>query len=273
MLNILNATNFSFYGFALICFLFGSLISFLALRSWAKKRAKKLLDKEKDAFIAIASHYLLTPLSVIEGAISTIQEHETTFTLEQRQDMHKKIKEGADRLLRIAEQMLLVVRLEEGKLQLNKSITSLSDAIQLIIRRNDLSAKRKQIAIRFISNPNNRYEGEYDAKAITQAIDAVVNNAIKFSQEGSQVIIILAEQEKQYIIEVRDEGIGMTAEQLEQAKDKFYRGTPPYQFDYEGIGLGLHVTDVVVRAHAGQLIIFSDGKNQGTIIQITLSRP
>lgn len=256
----------------LISFIVGFLIGFLVLRSWAKKRSKKILDLEKESFIAIASHYLLTPLSIIEGAVATVQEHETTFTLEQRQNMHQKIKEGADRLLRIAEQMLLVVRLEQGELHLTKSIVALSDVIQLIIRRNDIAAKRKQVMIKLISDPDNKYEGAYDLKTITQAIEAVVDNAIKFSEENSQVVILLAEQNQQYIIEVRDQGIGLTAEQLQLAKDKFYRGTPPYQFDYEGIGLGLHVSDVIMRAHGGQILIFSDGKNRGTIVQLILPR-
>lgn len=267
-----NTIDLGFFITILISFLVGFLIGFLVLRSWAKKRSKKLLDEEKESFIAIASHYLLTPLSIIEGAVSTAQEHETTFTLEQRQDMHEKIKEGADRLLRIAEQMLLVVRLEQGELNLNKSIISLSEVVQSIIRHNDITAKRKKVMIKFISDPDNKYEGAYDLKTVTQAIESVIDNAIKFSEENSQVVILLAEQNQQYIIEIRDQGIGMTAEQMQLAKDKFYRGTPPYQYDYEGIGLGLHVTDVVMRAHGGQILIFSDGKNRGTIVQLILPR-
>jgi len=88
-----NTIDLGFFITILVSFLVGFLIGFLVLRSWAKKRSKKILDLEKESFIAIASHYLLTPLSIIEGAVATVQEHETTFTLEQRQSM-KKLKRG-----------------------------------------------------------------------------------------------------------------------------------------------------------------------------------
>lgn len=271
---MLSSSILIFFGIGLICFFIGFIIALLILKSWAKAKAKRQLDAYKNEFIAIASHYLLTPLSIIEGAISTILEHEMTFNAEQRRDMYEKIEEGANRLLRISEQMLLVVRIEEGELTINRSIYSLSTIVQDVINKLNNIAKLRGIIVRLVSDPNNKYEGKYDQKVLFQAIEAVIENAIKFSSDNSQIIVTIQENNDQQIniVQVKDQGIGMTAEQMQMAREKFYRGTPPYQFDYEGIGLGLHVADVVIKAHNGRLIIQSSGKDRGSIVQIVLPK-
>lgn len=262
--------NFIIYltaGFAI-----GFLVGFLFLYSWSKNRARSILDKDKTQFIAITSHYLLTPLSIIEGTISHLQEKESTISLKEREEQHEIIKESADRLLRIADQMLLVNRLNDGKLNLNLAAQSLSSITQEVVNKHDRAAKRRGIFIRFIADPHNRYEGQYDGDALRSAINSIIENAIKFSHDGAQVVVLIEEKEGHHLIEVRDQGIGMTAEQLQMAKDKFYRGTPPYQFDYEGIGLGLYVSDVVARSHKGEIIIQSSGKEHGTVVQLVLPK-
>ena len=254
-------------------FLFGFLISLIVLRGWAVKASRANLDKEKTAFIAIASHYLLTPLSILEGTISHLQEKESTLSLEEREEQHQIIKESSDRLLRIAEEMLLVMRLKDGKLPLNVMINSLLDITSNVVRKEDRNAKRRGILVRFIANSTNKLEGLFDADSLRTAIGSVIDNAIKFSHDSSEVTVLLEEREQVYILEVRDQGIGMTAEQMQLAKDKFYRGTSPYQFDYEGIGLGLHVTDLIMKAHNGQLLIQSSGKDGlGTVVQLIFPR-
>lgn len=257
---------------AISCFLFGFLISLIVLRGWARKISKAKLDKEKTAFIAVASHYLLTPLSIIEGTISHIQEKESILTLQEREEQHQILKESADRLLLIAEQMLLLTRVENGELKVNSTVQSLYTIVHEVVIKEDKNAKRRNIYIRFIADPNNRFEGRFDHDSLRAAIRAVVENAVKFSHDDSQVMVLLAEKDKNYILEVRDQGIGMTAEQLMMAKEKFYRGTPPYQFDYEGIGLGLYAADIVMKAHQGKLIIQSSGEDLGTIVQLVFER-
>lgn len=257
----------------LIGFGAGGLIIFLlrrgAMKTAIELRAKKLLSGKQEAFIAIASHYLLTPISIIQSAVNRLAE-KPNLELDQRIELYDTIISGEKRLYIIAEQMLLSSKLVNGEFNLSTQVARFHEPVIEALREVELIAKQKGITFSTDIKQAPPIESSFDPKQLKTATVAVLDNAIKFSREKGVIRVRVARDGTTGIIEVTDDGIGMTAEQLAHATDKFYRGTPPYVFDYEGMGLGLHVAYVIMNAHGGEIEIKSRGPNKGSSVTLVL---
>ena len=252
-------------------FLAGGLVVGLAVyfrtqRSIEEKAAQKLQGKQ-EAFIAIASHYLLTPISIIQSAITRLNE-KPNMIQSARQELYDIILSGEKRLYIIAEQMLLATKLVNGELALNLRVTQLHEPVINAIREIEAIARQKKTAIRPQIQQTPAIELQVDPKLVQVATVAVLDNAVKFSKEGGQIDLAVTREGNWGVVTVTDQGIGLNAEQQAHATEKFYRGTPPYSFDYQGMGLGLHVAYVIMEAHGGELIINSKGENRGASVAL-----
>ncbi len=234
-----------------------------------EKKAQKMLSQKQEAFIAIASHYLLTPISIIQSAVTRLSE-KPNLELAKRQALYDTIISGEKRLYIIAEQMLLAIKLINGELNLSPKISRLHDSVIEAIRETEPIAKQKGVIIKPEIQQTPPIELSIDPKQVKTAVVAIIDNAIKFSHEKGTIQIIVKRDGDQALVTVIDNGIGMTDEQRERATEKFYRGTPPYVFDYEGMGLGLHVAYVIMAAHRGDIEIKSQGKNKGSEVSLVL---
>lgn len=255
-------------------FIAGALIVGLAVYFRGRQKlegqvAKKLSGKQ-EAFIAIASHYLLTPISIIQSAVTRLEE-KPNLELPARQELYDVIVSGEKRLYIIAEQMLLATKLVNGELALNLRVTQLHEPVINAIREIEPIARQKKVTIRPDVQQTPAIELQVDPKLVQVAVVALLDNSVKFSKESGQIDISVKREGDWGVVTVSDQGIGFTPEQETHATEKFYRGTPPYSFDYQGMGLGLHVAYVIMEAHGGELIIQSKGENRGA--SVTLKWP
>lgn len=259
----------SFVAGAVLFGILGYLIAYRAFKNSIEQKARKLLAGKQEAFIAIASHYLLTPISVIQSAVTRLNE-KPTLELSERQKLYGTIVSGEKRLYIIAEQMLLAVKLINGQLDVSPKVGHINDPVVEAIKETEAIAQQKNVTIKVDMPQNPPIEASFDAKQLRIAIVALIDNAIKFSHEKGSIMLTVRSEKAGVVIEVKDNGIGMTAEQQARATEKFYRGTPPYVFDYEGMGLGLHVAYVIMHAHGGDIEVSSKGKNRGAINRLIL---
>ncbi|MBU6389234.1 HAMP domain-containing histidine kinase [Patescibacteria group bacterium] len=248
-------------------------LSALVLRTVIRKRleersATELRDR-KDQFIALTSHYILNPVSIIQAAIATLQEKQTSATLAERQQLYDAIERGQQRLWIMAEQLAIVGEVDQGDLVLNISVASLVDTISAAIAAVVPFAREKKVKIKFDYGAENfmQTEARFDARRLRQAIIAVLDNAIKFSLEDGVVQVRLQLESNIFIITVEDQGIGMPDEIVSHISEKFFRGTGLYNYDYQGLGLGLHIAQAIIRLHHGS-ITFTSKPQRGTITTI-----
>lgn len=233
------------------------------------QRARALLAGKQEAFIAIASHYLLTPISIIQSAVTMLAE-KPNLEVNKRIEMYNVIISGEKRLYIIAEQMLLATKLINGQLDVSASVGQLHSPVMDAIAEIEPIAEQKKVGIKTDIQQNPAIECQFDQKQIRMAVVALLDNAVKFSHEGSLVTVTVRRDGSNAYIAVSDNGIGLTPEQQAHATDKFYRGTPPYVFDYEGMGLGLHVAFVIMQAHGGDISVESRGKDKGATVTLVL---
>jgi len=253
--------------FLVLGLLIASLFYFIFMRPLILGNFQKRLRDSKDQFVGLASHYLLTPITIIQTATSRLQEADTTLSLEERQRLYQAIILGQQRLWIIAEQLVLINEIDNNNLQLREDVHDVGDLVSNAVAAMDVFVRQKGLQIVFEDTTKDIKQARVDMRRMKQAIIALLDNAIKFSMEGNTIKVKLSSADGIFNIEIADQGIGMPAETLQHLSEKFYRGSSIYSFDYEGLGLGLHIAYAILRMHQGN-ITFQSQPKQGTVATV-----
>src|SRR5947208_4161217 len=202
----------------------------------------KIHDKMQQEFINIASHEMKTPTQAILGYSKLIRRHP-----EKREGMIEAIARNANRLQRLTNDILDVTRIETQSLKLNKERVNLNELVSDIIQdyRNEIEKSIKDVKL--LHEPQDQIiEVEADKNRLTQVISNLLNNAIKFTKEGT---IRVTEQVKdsQALVSIKDTGQGIDPEIFPRLFLKFAAKSET------GTGLGLFISKSIVEAHGGKI--------------------
>lgn len=234
------------------------------------------LDRLKSEFVSIVSHELRTPLSVILLSTQMLSTEFERLPPDRRQEHLEHLQTYTRRLQRLVENLLDFNLLERGELQLQRSPVSLSAIIR---EAGDLYASRaKEKGLTFqIAPPQPDLTVLADPDRLANALNQLVDNAIKFTPAGGRVVIgghgparpPNGSLEPHAIIGVADSGIGIAAERRELIFKSFTQLDMSDRRRFEGIGLGLALAHRIVDAHGGQLT-FKSEPNKGSLFTIWL---
>ena len=219
-------------------------------------------EKMKNDFISSVSHELRTPLTAIKGWAETLMDdsvdRETT-----RKGIGVIIKES-ERLSGMVEELLDFSRLQSGRLKLTLTkldlVAELSDAVLMFTER----ARQEGIALHY-DEPMDILPIKGDPNRLRQVFVNILDNAIKYSDAGDSVTILVKTGDDKAIILIQDTGIGIAPEDLPKIKTRFYKANATRR----GSGIGLAVADEIVSMHGGVLSIDSR-EGIGTTVSITL---
>jgi len=224
-------------------------------------------ERLKNEFISSVSHELRTPLTSIKGWSITIKN----TPLEDKEDIFLGIDiiiEESERLSSMVEELLDFSRLSSNKLQLNKSEFDINNLIKKVLYQLSFKAEKKGIVFKqILLNESIIFFG--DTNRIKQVLINVVDNAIKFTPSTGEIVTSIESLEYEILIRVRDTGIGIAEEEIDQIKDKFVKGKNTG--DLKGLGLGLAISEEIIKGHKGKLSIKSR-QNIGTEVLITLPK-
>ena len=236
--------------------------------SMADVTHEREIDRLKNEFISTAAHELRTPLAVIMGYSDLLIEHlaSTEFSLDQKKEFLLSINKKVVALERIVEDLLDVSKIESGRpLLLEKTPTKLAKLLKELIRNHQRETKRHRIVGDFDDlHPMLML----DASRITQVLDNLLNNAIKYSPDGGDITVNVRQVNELLEISVADHGLGMTADQAERVFDKFYRADTS-NTARGGLGLGMSIAKNIVEAHGGRIWLES-APGKGTVVTFTL---
>lgn len=227
------------------------------------------LQQAQTEFVSTVSHELRTPLTSIKGFADTILRAGDRLDVSQQRRYVGIIKDQADRLTRLVEDILAVSRLESKKLQLTIRAIDPRDAIERV--QQNLTDKAKNHKI-IVSVPAGLTPVWADADRLEQILTNLIDNAIKYSPAGTTVTIsargLEKEKEKNNSNDVEmvefsisDEGVGIPEEHLPQVFSKFGRLDNPLVRQTEGTGLGLYITRSLCLALGGQISVASQPGN------------
>jgi two-component system, OmpR family, sensor histidine kinase KdpD len=204
-------------------------------------------ERLRNSLLSSVSHDLRTPLATITGAATTLLEQGGRLDAPAQRDLLESVREEADRLNRLVQNLLEMTRLESGALDLHKEWHSMEEVIGAALRRLDKRLAGRRITTRVL--PDLPLVAMDDV-LIEQVLVNLIDNALKYTPPGSPVEIVATATDQAVTVEVADRGPGVPAGQEEKIFEKFYRGQPR---DGRGAGLGLAICRGVVRAHGGRI--------------------
>lgn len=255
----------------------GALIAPLdgAQESWALfvlhdiTKQRRLENVRKD-FVANVSHELRTPLSVIKGYAETLIDNHEAMPTADRDKFLKTILRHAERLNSLLEDLLMLSRLESINPALNREPLRLSGLINTVLEdyRGRPVAAAHQLVCESASTPA---EVSVDPLRITQALENLLDNALKYTPAGSRIVLAVTTKEGEIEIRVRDNGPGIPAEDLPHIFERFYRVDKGRSREKGGTGLGLSIVKHIVQLHGGRVWAES-APGQGTTIGFSLPR-
>ena len=204
-------------------------------------------ERLRNSLLSSVSHDLRTPLATITGAASTILENGTRLDAQTRQDLLESVREEADRLARLVQNLLEMTRLESGALQLRTEWHPLEEVIGAALSRlgNQLADRRVDTNV-----PPDLPLVPIDDVLIEQVLINLLDNAIKYTPRASPIRIIATATDLAVTVEIADRGPGVPRGEEDKVFEKFYRGKPA---EGRGAGLGLAICQAIVKAHGGHI--------------------
>ena len=228
------------------------------------------LERAQIEFVSTVSHELRTPLTSIKGFVETLLKSGDKLSDENKKKYTIIIKEQADRLIRLVEDLLAVSRLESQSFQLTVRSLDLRKYVIKVLESLSSRAANHKIIQKIENNLPNVWA---DADRLEQILTNLIDNAIKYSPAGSSVTVSVSalKNEKnvkdRLKIEVIDQGIGIKEADLQKIFTKFGRLDNPMTRQTQGTGLGLFITKSLVLALKGEIFITSkSGETTFTVI-------
>jgi len=212
----------------------------------ASREARLRVETEqiRSALLSSVSHDLRTPLAVVTGAASTLLDEKTSPSV--RHELAETIMNEAHALERRLENLLEMTRLEGGALQVRRQWQPLEEVVGTALRRTEAAlASRKVVA----SLPSDLTLVPIDGTLIEQVLVNLLENAAKYTPEGSPIDIRAREVDGAVQVQIEDRGEGVATGEAEAIFEKFHRGRP----EVTGAGLGLAICRGIVAAHGGRI--------------------
>jgi PAS domain S-box-containing protein len=229
----------------------------------ANERLREL-DGLKDGFVALVSHEVRTPLTSILGYLELLIELELS---DEQRSYTTIIGRNSDRLLRLTNDLLFIAQIEDGHLTVERDSVDLGPIIAEALAAAAPRAKTGEVEVAEFDDLLLPITG--DAGRLAQLLDNLITNAVKFTPAGGRVEVAAGIAHESVWIEVRDNGIGVAAEDRELLFNKFYRTRAATKASIQGTGLGLAISQAIVHAHSGTIRLESV-EGEGTTFRVEL---
>lgn len=236
---------------------------------------RALLEQSRRDFIANVSHELRTPLTSIKGATEIILDDE-----EMPEAMRKRflsiVMNESDRMTRIVKDLLVLSRLENRRMSWKLSRFSIYDMMRQVCDALQSEAAGHEHTLTFYADPDKTGLIAADKERLEQVVTNVIGNSIKYTPNGGTIDVTLlpideVDENRRYAyrIVVRDNGVGISEENIPHLFERFYRVDKARNSDVGGTGLGLSIAKEIVDAHHGKITVES-GKGKGTCVTVCL---
>jgi two-component system phosphate regulon sensor histidine kinase PhoR len=245
----------------------------MEVSAWASERRteiKDLQDREafRREFIGNLAHELKTPIFNIQGYILTLLEGGLEDDKVNR-DFLNRASNGVDRLMRIVEDLDLITKLESGVMDLRMARMDLADLVTDTIENMEIRAQERRFKL-FNEIPAGTLV-QADRNRLAQVLTNLFANAIAYGREGGQCTVKAFPLDDQVLVEVSDDGMGISKEHLPRLFERFYRVGKSRARNEGGSGLGLAIVKHIIDVHGGTITAKSV-EGEGSTFSITLPR-
>ena len=258
-----NYLKIIFYG-VIFCIIISGFAS-LILSTKTLKPIQETLRKQTE-FVQNASHELRTPLTIIQAKQELLLQEPNAKIIDKSEDIMLTLNE-TKRLSKLTKDLMTLLR--GSKINLNKEDVNIDEWINSIVTPyTDIAMAQNK---KLILNLNFNKDISIDTNKIHQLLVILLDNAIKYTENGDKITISTSLKDNKCIIEVADTGIGISDEGINRIFDRFYREDRARNRETGGSGLGLAIATTIVQAHNGT-IKASHNTPKGTVFTIKLNR-
>ncbi|HSB02261.1 MAG TPA: HAMP domain-containing sensor histidine kinase [Anaerolineales bacterium] len=229
------------------------------------------VDKSKSAFISVAAHELKTPITLIEGYASMMDDLLQQGTATNLGSLLTGMNTGIDRLRSIVDDMIDVSMIDNNLLQLNFQPTQITLMVETLCLEVEATTRHRKLTVDIKDFDGNKQWIYADAARLMQAMRNVLNNAIKYTPDGGTITIDGRTLSGFIEIIIKDTGIGISAEDQAVIFEKFgqlgnvgLHSSGKTKFKGGGPGLGLPIARGILEAHGGTIWVESEGHDEGT---------
>lgn len=238
---------------------------------------KKLYEIAKDReqlktdFIANMSHEFRTPLNIIRSASSLLEitaRKDEAIENEYVLDKVTRINQNSDRLIRLVNNLIDITKFESGFYECKCKNENIVYVVEDIVAATVDYAQEKNIELIFDTD-SEEIITSIDKEKIERVILNLLSNAIKFTNEKGKIEVYIKHDDKFIYITIKDSGIGIPKEKVDQIFHRFYQVDSILSRKSEGSGIGLCIVDEIIKMHGGKINIYSE-ENKGTTFEIVL---
>ena len=212
------------------------------------------------------SHDLRTPLTSISGNANILMERADQLEPEKRRSLFTAIYDDAMWLINLVENLLAITKIEDNRVNMNMEPELLEDIFSEALSHLDRNACKHHICTELADD---MLMADMDARLMVQVVINIVNNAIKYTPEGSHITLSAERSGQLVVVEIADDGPGVSAEARERLFDRFYTVGNERGDGRRGLGLGLSLCKSIITAHGGTIEAIKN-EPQGTIFRFTL---
>ncbi len=212
------------------------------------------VEMMRRSFVANVSHELKTPMTTISGFVDGILDG--TIPPQKQAYYMKIVSDEVKRLSRLVHSMLDLSRIDSGELKLTRVRMDLTEALCSVLVSSEPRIEKKRLNITGMEDCEKmEIDGDYDL--MSQVLYNLLDNAIKFTNEGGDIDIRMSRSEGRVRVAVRNTGDGIPANEMPQIFERYYKSDRSRSLDKNGLGLGLYIVKTVIRLHGGEITVRS----------------
>lgn len=229
------------------------------------------LSQIKSQFVMVAAHQLRTPLSAMKWSLRLMLDGDMGDLTEKQREFLQQSYQTNEHMIRLANDFLDISRIEEGRFGFQFKKSRILDTIKKAVEESSAQATMRGVHVSFTSTVPADLEIIVDESRMYTAVTNLLDNAIRYSNNGGDVTVRAALKEPEGFLEVEiaDSGIGIPAVEQKKVFSRFYRASNAVRQQPDGSGLGLFITRNIIERHGGA-IRFASTEGKGTTMIFTL---
>lgn len=212
------------------------------------------------------SHDLRTPLTSISGNAGVLLSNEDTLSADKKRNLYNDIYDDSLWLINLVENLLSVTRIEDGTMNLRLTTELVEEVVTEALQY--MNRKSAKHTIKVIQKED-LLLAKMEARLIIQVIINIIDNAIKYTPDGSHIILTVKKEKPYIIFEIADDGNGLSKEAKDKVFDMFYTANTTVADSRRSLGLGLALCKSIITAHGGEISVY-DNIPKGTVFRFTI---
>lgn len=230
-------------------------------------------EKAKSEFVSTVSHELRTPMTSIKGYADLLMMGAVGALTNKQQDFLSIIKDNADRLTALVNELLDISRIESGRVELSHSTMNVEDITSRVLTTMKNRAKEKDLILQR-DIPPDLPNVSADADRVIQILTNLVANACQYTPSSGEIVVSARACDEKVHVRVQDTGIGIAPEDLDKVFDRFFRADDALVQEVSGTGLGLSIVKSLVEMHGEQIGVESKlGKGSTFTFTLAIAKP